>query len=91
MKTVRLRILGRVQGVGYRAWAIRIAAELGVRGWVRNRADGAVEILGTGSDEAIDALIAAARHGPSAARVEEIRVSHGEDDGSLGFTALPSL
>jgi len=41
-KTVRLHITGRVQAVGYRLWATRTAASLGLRGWVRNRADGSV-------------------------------------------------
>jgi acylphosphatase len=91
MKTVRLHITGRVQGVGYRVWATRITAELGVRGWVRNLADGAVEMLATGTDGAVGFLIAAARRGPPAARVCEIRVTDDEDDGSVGFTALPTL
>jgi acylphosphatase len=47
-KTLRLRITGRVQGVGYRLWATRTAARLGLRGWVRNRSDGSVEVLATG-------------------------------------------
>ena len=47
-QTVRLRITGEVQGVGYRLWARRTATGLGLRGWVRNRFDGTVEALVTG-------------------------------------------
>lgn len=90
VKTVRLHIAGRVQGVGYRAWATRIGAELGLRGWVRNRADGSVEILAIGPDDAVAALTEAARRGPPAARVGDILVADGEDDGSVGFSALPT-
>ncbi len=45
MRTVRLRITGKVQGIGYRAWVIDSAETLGLRGWVRNRLDGSVEAL----------------------------------------------
>ncbi len=90
MKAVRLRVAGRVQGVGYRAWAARVASELGLRGWVRNRADGTVEVLATGPDEAVAAMIGAARRGPLAAQVNEVRVADAEDDGSFGFAARPT-
>jgi acylphosphatase len=45
MKTVRRRGSGRVQGVGYRVWAVDTATSLGLRGWVRNRTDGTIEML----------------------------------------------
>lgn len=90
MKTVRLTVTGRVQGVGYRMWAERTAAALGISGWVRNRADGSVELLATGDDQAIAALIEACRRGPRAAVVAEVGVSDAEDDGSAGFSARPT-
>ena len=74
-KTVHLRIEGRVQGVGYRAWAIREARGLGLAGWVRNRADSSVEALVAGPAEAVDRFIAAARRGPRAAEVMEVQAS----------------
>ena len=89
-KTVRLRITGEVQGVGYRLWATRTAGHLGLRGWVRNRFDGSVEVLVTGAPDAVAALIEACRQGPRAARVTAVTVSDAEDDGSLGFGALPT-
>jgi acylphosphatase len=67
MRSVRLTVIGRVQGVGYRIWAERAAQSLGIRGWVRNRRDGSVELQGTGSEAATDALIEACRQGPPAA------------------------
>ena len=57
--SVRLRIEGRVQGVGYRDWLTRQARASGLRGWVRNRVDGSVEALLIGETEAADAVIAA--------------------------------
>ena len=86
-KTIRLRITGEVQGVGYRMWMIRSAGSLGVRGWVRNRSDGSVEALATGAPDAVAALIEACRQGPRAARVAAVTVSDAEDDGSRGFGA----
>lgn len=90
MKTLRLTISGEVQGVGYRAWAVRTATELGLRGWVRNRMDGTVEMLIIGLDEDITVMIEAARRGPRAARVSEVQITEAEDDGSIGFVAHPT-
>jgi acylphosphatase len=90
IETVRLRITGRVQGVGYRLWAMRTAARLGLRGWVRNRSDGSVEALVTGDPEAVAAMIEACRNGPPGARVAEVAAAPDEDDGSLGFDARPT-
>lgn len=80
-----LRITGRVQGVGYRAWAIETAARLGLHGWVRNRGDGSVEALVIGGDDSVAAMIELCRTGPFAARVTEVLVSDAADDGSDGF------
>ncbi|MBV8888284.1 MAG: acylphosphatase [Alphaproteobacteria bacterium] len=91
METVRLRISGRVQGVGYRFWAEQTAHRLGLQGWVRNRADGSVEILATGMAANIAALAEACRRGPRAADVEHVAVEPAADDGSAGFTARPTL
>jgi acylphosphatase len=90
MESVRLRITGRVQGVGYRLWAIRTATSLGLRGWVRNRRDGSVEALVTGEPEPVAAMIEACRRGPYAARVTDVTAVRDQDEGSLGFTDLPT-
>jgi acylphosphatase len=91
MRSARLVITGRVQGVGYRVWAMHTAVRLGVRGWVRNRADGTVEALAIGDDEAVAAMIEACRKGPRAARVIDVAISEAEDDGSQGFTGRPTV
>jgi acylphosphatase len=89
-KTVRLRITGDVQGVGYRLWAIRTAACLGLRGWVRNRFDGSVEALASGAPDAVSAMVEACQQGPRAAHVSAVTVVDAEDDGSRDFTARPN-
>ncbi|MCA0201079.1 MAG: acylphosphatase [Proteobacteria bacterium] len=71
-KTVRLRIFGRVQGVGYRAWTAHKAKKLGLAGWVRNLNDGTVECEVQGAREAIEALVAACHAGPPIARVTQV-------------------
>ena len=68
-ETVRICITGRVQGVGYRLWATRTATGLGLRGWVRNRADGSVEALVTGEAQDVAAMVQAAQRGPPAAQM----------------------
>ncbi len=90
MRTVRLAITGRVQGVGYRIWAERTAARFGVAGWVRNRADGSVELQATGGEDAVAALIEACRQGPRAAVIADVTIEDAMDDGSAGFSARPT-
>jgi acylphosphatase len=90
IETVQLRIAGQVQGVGYRLWMTRTAPSLGLRGWVRNRADGSVEALVTGTPEGVAAMIDAARKGPSGAQVRDLTVTPDEDDGSVGFVSRPT-
>lgn len=91
MRAVRLRIGGRVQGVGYRAWAMQTAARLGVRGWVRNRAAGTVEVLVIGDEPAVAAMVEACWQGPRAATVADVTLREAEDDSSPGFTARPTV
>ena len=90
VETVRLRITGQVQGVGYRLWMTRTAASLGLRGWVRNRTDGGVEALVTGPPEAVAAMIEVSRKGPFGAQVTDVTVTPDKDDGSVGFVARPT-
>ena len=55
MKEVYFRVRGRVQGIGFRYWAVKKAQEMGeISGWVHNAADGSVEILATAEEEKID-------------------------------------
>jgi acylphosphatase len=75
MVTRQVRVKGRVQGVGFRYALRREAERNGVRGWVRNRGDGTVEAVVQGEADAVARLIEWARHGPPAARVEELQES----------------
>lgn len=88
----RLLVSGRVQGVGYRRATVRAASALGVTGWVRNLADGRVEILVQGSDDAVARLIAWARQGPPAASVEGVLVEEGAVGvaPAAGFSEYPT-
>jgi acylphosphatase len=87
---VRLRILGRVQGVWYRGWATDRARELGLSGWVRNRRDGSVEALLCGSEPRVRAMIEDCRRGPPASRVERVVEEPADEPVSGGFRQLPT-
>ena len=72
MKTIRLTIKGKVQGVFYRATAKDFADELGIKGWVRNLPDRNVEIRATASEELLQKFIDLCKQGPPKARVDEV-------------------
>ena len=73
-RTVHVRIEGRVQGVGYRAWTQRVATELGLSGWVRNRTDGAVEAVFQGEAARVAEMLARSERGSQAAAVARVVV-----------------
>jgi len=89
-KTVKAIIRGRVQGVGYRDWAERQAHALDLTGYVRNRRDGAVELVLAGSGERIDRMLNSCREGPRLAQVQDIKIAHSSWTGS-GFEVLPTV
>ena len=60
----RFFVIGRVQGVGYRAYVEHVAGKLGLQGYVRNRHDGRVEVFAMGSPEALGQLRVALERGP---------------------------
>ncbi len=72
LKRIHLVIRGRVQGVYYRASAVREAKRLGLTGWVKNRQDTAVEVVAEGEEDQVKDFLAWAQHGPSTARVDKI-------------------
>jgi acylphosphatase len=91
MITRRLRIRGRVQGVGFRDALCGEALERGVMGWVRNRTDGSVEALIQGPPDRVAELIAWVRRGPPASRVDDVRVEAGDDEPAhAGFERRPT-
>ena len=70
-----IRVIGRVQGIGFRYACRQRARLLGVNGWVRNADDGSVEIHAEGTDDAIESLIAWCHDGPPGAHVREVQVN----------------
>lgn len=73
-RAVFVRIEGRVQGVGFRAFTADQAAALGIRGWVVNRDDGSVEAALQGPGAKLGELIGKLRSGPSSAEVDALDV-----------------
>jgi acylphosphatase len=84
-----LSIHGNVQGVGFRYHFREQAQRLGITGWVRNRRGGSVEAMIEGTPEAVEALLAWARLGPPAARVERVELSEAEG-AFAGFELRPT-
>ena len=74
-QTRRFVVRGRVQGVGFRWFVEREAHLLGVSGWVRNNADGSVEVLAQGTRDQLLGLRSRLRQGPRAARVDDVEES----------------
>jgi len=72
----RLMIRGVVQKIGFRAWVERKALGLGLKGWVRNRLDGSVEMVVAGPPTAVAQLIERCRDGPPLAQVTSIEVEN---------------
>ena len=96
--TIRhVTIRGRVQGVGYRYFVEHAALSRDLEGWVRNRRDGSVEAVFAGPAEAVTAVIAACRRGPSSARVDALQDEAGNPDlldlreAGERFSALPTI
>ena len=85
IETVAVRVTGRVQGVGYRAWAADEARRRGLRGWVRNHSDGSVEALLSGSPDGVAAMLEALRAGPSAAAVREVTAAPADETPPAAF------
>jgi acylphosphatase len=82
----RYLISGRVQGVGYRAFAQRAGRELGLRGWVRNLPDGGVEAHAVGPAPALEDFEARLRVGPRMAEVRSVEVAEAKADAKIeGF------
>ena len=70
-----ITVVGKVQGVGFRAFAHEAATRLGVTGWVANRADGSVVVEVVGAAAGVVELVAALRAGPPGSRVDDVRAT----------------
>ena len=79
-----------MQGVGYRWWACEEARRLGLDGWVRNLADGSVELLAAGSEALVAEFAETCRAGPKSARVNSVERYPAPDVAVQGFEARPS-
>lgn len=89
--TFRVRITGRVQGVGFRAWVEREATRRGLDGWVRNTRDGAVEALFSSRTAAdVTGMLADCRQGPPSAHVTDVTTDPSEENAGRGFRVLPT-
>ncbi|MCK5105895.1 MAG: acylphosphatase [Cyclobacteriaceae bacterium] len=69
-----ITVRGRVQGVGYRAFAYKIAKGMGLNGFVKNRPDGTVQIEVEGNKEVLDKFVILCKNGPGWAFVEKINL-----------------
>ena len=69
---LRVTIIGRVQGVGYRAWVEYEAMLRGREGWVRNRRDGSVEAVFAGPEDVVTDMVISCQRGPTSARVDRL-------------------
>lgn len=81
----RLLVRGRVQGVGFRAFVAEAARAAGLSGWVRNLADGRVEVFAEGDPQALAALAEACARGPLLARVDAVATEAAPAEGQTGF------
>lgn len=90
MTRKRVTVSGAVQGVFFRDSCRSAAASHGVCGWVRNLPDGSVEAVFEGEPGAVGKLVDWTHEGPSAARVEQVRVHEEEPQGLTGFEVRPT-
>ena len=88
MKTIRLTIKGKVQGVFYRATAKDVAELLCIKGWVKNLPDNNVEITVTASEETLQKFIHWCKQGPPKATVEEVIVEELDLEEFNGFRII---
>jgi len=88
MTARRFLVTGRVQGVGFRWFAARLARELGLRGSARNLPDGRVEMIAAGDTARLAELESGLRAGPPAARVDRLDVLEVKDEETVpkGFS-----
>jgi acylphosphatase len=88
MKTVRLIVKGKVQGVFYRATAKDVADLTGIKGWVKNLPDGNVEITATAPEDILQKFIAWCKQGPPRAEVDEVIIEELQPRDFNGFKIL---
>ncbi|GHD58496.1 acylphosphatase [Jeongeupia chitinilytica] len=87
----RLRVHGRVQGVGFRFYTVREALARNLTGWVRNRTDGTVEIQAQGRPGEVDDFQRWVSRGPESARVDRVEANDASPEALTGFCELDTL
>lgn len=88
MKTIRLLIKGKVQGVFYRATAKKVADLLGIQGWIRNLPNDNVEITATAAEDVLQKFIDWCKQGPPKARVNEVIIEEIACEEFKGFEII---
>jgi acylphosphatase len=91
LTTLRLRVEGFVQAVGYRNFAIGHAERLGLDGWIRNRSDGTVEVLISGPTKTVEIFVGLCMRGPPGARVANVELHNVETPPEKGFQRRPAV
>lgn len=87
MERIEIHVSGRVQGVGYRAFVVRQAEELGIKGWTRNLANGDVQTLAEGNKQMLEQFLLRLLEGPRYAEVIRHKASYSEATGEFrGFS-----
>ena len=89
--SLRVRIEGFVQSIGFRDFLLISAQINKLDGWVRNRSDGSVEALVSGPTKAVEAFVSAATQGPPGARVTAVDLHNSEPPAEKGFRRRASL
>jgi acylphosphatase len=91
LTSLRMRIEGFVQAVGYRNFVIAEAGRLNLDGWVRNRSDGTIEILISGPTKTVETFIATAAKGPKGSQAKSFELHNTEPPAEKGFHRRPSI
>lgn len=86
-----VQVHGFVQGVGFRDFLMVAAREQNLDGWVRNRSDGTVEALVSGTTKAVEAFVTHATRGPSGAKVRAVDLHNSQPPKQKGFARRPTL
>ena len=91
VQTIRVMIVGDVQGVWFRKWIVETARSLGLGAWVRNRRNRVVEAVFSGSHSDVKIMLERCHDGPSAAQINSVRVVAWDDRAEFEFRQLPTV
>ncbi len=92
MQRLHARVYGRVQGVGFRYFALNSAVKLGLVGWVRNRRDDSVEVVAEGELDVLKRLVGVLQRGSNSSSVTEVKTNLQKASGEFGsFHVRPTL